>query len=472
MTIKEKQNMSVNLKLSNKILKSIKDTLESSTIHAIPSIVRNRFYLIKIIWFLCLIVSSGFCGWFIQKSLTDYFSYDVVSKTDIVYVNKIIFPIVSICNLNLFSTPNGSEHVLTLSRSIFGSTDFTTLNFGYPAALITNAVKNVGNYSFDREKFGPNLNEILIRCKFNSQDCNLTQDFEYFYDVNYGNCFRFNSGRNMIGQQVPLKYVSRTGLTNSLELELFIGKASENNNLFSQENGYIIFINNETLDSTAFEGIQISPGFSTRITLDKFSLTKVANPYSECTDDLTSINSYKSDTYKKTFSSNKTYHYSDCVVTCYLKYIAKNCGCLSGYYNIKYDNKIESCLSNNILVNLDCEFVNSNKFFKDSDQIEDCDCPIECQKSGYNYVTSFAEYPTREYAKYLKQNDLIKSKLLLNKSDSIGYQDLRESIAKVVIFYDELKETRITQNIKVQLLDLIANIGGILGLFLGLCLCG
>ncbi len=37
-----------------------------------------------------------------------------------------------------------------------------------------------------------------------------------------------------------------------------------------------------------------------------------------------------------------------------------------------------------------------------------------------------------------------------------------------MIFYDELKETKITHDIKVQSIDLISNIGGLLGLFLGL----
>ncbi len=114
--------------LKNKILNSIRDTLECSSIHAIPNIVRNRFYLIKIIWFLCLLASTGICAWFIQKSITDYLNFEVISKTDIVYVQKIIFPIISICNLNLFSTQRGSEHVLKLSNMIYNSTDFSKIN--------------------------------------------------------------------------------------------------------------------------------------------------------------------------------------------------------------------------------------------------------------------------------------------------------------------------------------------------------
>jgi hypothetical protein len=455
-----------NNSLSKELLNSIKTTLESSTIHAIPNIIRNKFYLIKIVWFLCLIASTGVCAWLIQKSITDYFNYDVVSKTDIVYVNQIKLPIVSICNLNLFSTEKGSQHVLSLSRLIYGHDNYFGITFKYPSLLITNSVANISNYLFDRKSFGLDLKDLIIKCEFSlQQPCDLIQDFEYFYDVNYGNCFRFNSGRNMLGQQVPFKYVSKTGIYNAFKLELFIGKASENKNLLSEENGLIVFINNETLDSTAYEGIQIAPGFSTRIILNKYSLKKVSYPYSECTDNLISIDSHHSAAFKRTFSPKRIYHYTDCTFTCYIEYIIEKCSCLSGSYNLDYDYKVQRCIS---LFNLHCEFTAAVVFFNNTDLIEKCDCPIECEKSGYSYVTSFAEFPTRDYSsKHLETNDLIKSKLSKNQTYNFTYQDVRESVAKLVIFYDELKETKIIHDKKFQLIDLIANIGGVLGLFLG-----
>ena len=117
----------------------------------------------------------------------------------------------------------------------------------------------------------------------------------------------------MIGEKASLKYVTNTGIFNSLQLEFFIGKASDNENFMSKENGFIIFINNQSTDSNSHEGIQISPGFTTRIALEKYSLTKVPYPYSECRADLTSENSFHSDTYKKTISYKNSYRYTDCI---------------------------------------------------------------------------------------------------------------------------------------------------------------
>ena len=47
---------------------------------------------------------------------------------------------------------------------------------------------------------------------------------------------------------------------------------------------------------------------------------------------------------------------------------------------------------------------------------------------------------------------------------------MKQSIAKIQIFYDDLKHTFISQEVKVGTEDLISNIGGILGLFLGIFL--
>ena len=44
---------------------------------------------------------------------------------------------------------------------------------------------------------------------------------------------------------------------------------------------------------------------------------------------------------------------------------------------------------------------------------------------------------------------------------------MRKSVARVEIFYDEMKETIISENIKMGPSELISNLGGTLGLFLG-----
>jgi len=41
----------------------------------------------------------------------------------------------------------------------------------------------------EKKKFGNQLNELMLSCRYNSILCGL-KDFEWFYDFEFGNCYR------------------------------------------------------------------------------------------------------------------------------------------------------------------------------------------------------------------------------------------------------------------------------------------
>ena len=55
----------------------------------------------------------------------------------------------------------------------------------------------------------------------------------------------------------------------------------------------------------------------------------------------------------------------------------------------------------------------------------------------------------------------------LFENETLNYDTLKESVASIVIYYDDLSYTLISQDPKMEAVDLIAAIGGTLGLFLG-----
>ena len=76
----------MDLKITNKkqkIISSIRETLESSSVHALPNISRNKYKSIKIIWFICFLLSSSICGYLIFMSMTDYLKYEIVTKIEV-----------------------------------------------------------------------------------------------------------------------------------------------------------------------------------------------------------------------------------------------------------------------------------------------------------------------------------------------------------------------------------------------------
>ena len=105
------------------------------------------------------------------------------------------------------------------------------------------------------------------------------------------------------------------------------------------------------------------------------------------------------------------------------------------------------------------------KFSDDGSIIEACDCPFECKQSGYAYSTSLADFPTMISVDWLSSMNSIKRQFP-NETDR-NFDNFKQTLASVVIFYDELKETITTQDAKISTEDLVSNLGGILGLFLG-----
>ena len=50
------------------------------------------------------------------------------------------------------------------------------------------------------------------------------------------------------------------------------------------------------------------------------------------------------------------------------------------------------------------------------------------------------------------------------------YENVSKSLASIYVYYDDLEYVLITQKPKMQTFDLVSNIGGLFGLFLGMSL--
>lgn len=54
------------------------------------------------------------------------------------------------------------------------------------------------------------------------------------------------------------------------------------------------------------------------------------------------------------------------------------------------------------------------------------------------------------------------------KPENITYELFKQSVASVLVYYDELKVTQISESPSISLVNLVANIGGTCGLFIGM----
>jgi hypothetical protein len=94
-------------------------------------------------------------------------------------------------------------------------------------------------------------------------------------------------------------------------------------------------------------------------------------------------------------------------------------------------------------------------------------CPLECDSVKYNMYTSATEYPSMAYTELLMQNPVIQAKYASKPSD-LTYGSLKRNLVQISVYYGDLGYQQFDEMEKMNLTDLISNIGGTLGLFLGM----
>ena len=94
-------------------------------------------------------------------------------------------------------------------------------------------------------------------------------------------------------------------------------------------------------------------------------------------------------------------------------------------------------------------------------------CPLECDSINYELSISSADYPSVVYANTLMENPKIQTKYAANLSQ-MSYESLRRNMVQISVFYNNLGYDQYEELANVEVIDLVSNIGGTLGLFLGM----
>ena len=105
---------------------------------------------------------------------------------------------------------------------------------------------------------------MMVSCYFGSKICN-ENDFEYFFDISFGNCYRFNSGLSSSNQRIPLKKVISSGDKNGFQLGIYLGPQDANKNLTFSTGLYLAIHNNSFRGLLPNNGLNVPTGKVTLI---------------------------------------------------------------------------------------------------------------------------------------------------------------------------------------------------------------
>jgi len=272
------------------------------------------------------------------------------------------------------------------------------------------------------------INLYFSSVRFGYQEMSLG-DLETFVSLSLGRCFRFNSGKNMSNHSIPIMYSTIGGRDDGFYLRM------------SSKITLILWLHNKTLPpmienfNNHDNPIHVSNGTKSNIEIAKTINSKIGMPYYPCLKNV------------KSFNENKTL--IDYIKGLNQTYIQKNC--------------LELCFELNYIENKPCNCSNASLgrvwlvCFKENENENPAGCT-------YNYKSNFYKKTlTKECSKYCPL-----------ECDSVSYAMTSnnyltyDNLTTAAFYYSTLQYTLITQQPKMLSFDLISNIGGTLGLFVGI----
>jgi hypothetical protein len=226
---------------------------------------------------------------------------------------------------------------------------------------------------------------------------------------------------------------------------------------------YVVVHNQSTLPFTLHSGINIPTGFETYISVDREFNNKLDDPYSNCIDKLESKIPYAKKLFGYFQYLNVTYYDQEfCFTLCYQDKLIDKCNC---------SDIITPSIRDSTFCETDVELSCMDDFDSDftiSDLNEICEfaCPQQCSTIEYNLDISSATFPTFSYLKY-KQSDSFHG-YMFPQDDAELMEFARQGFLKLIVNYDNLYYTSIDESPQISTETLFGNLGGQLGLFIGL----
>jgi hypothetical protein len=457
--------------LENKIKEIALEWILNSTSHGLPNLFKTSQKYLKIFWLIAFLACSGICFYLITEYIINFFEYEVTVSTTYVTETPVDFPAVTICNLNPFN-PNRSsalfEHVSStynFNNSLQQVNETNAYNV-IKKFLAYSKLESSSNplYSPNRKSYGFYIDEMLVSCNAFGTLCS-SSNFVFLQSYDYGNCYTFNSGFNSTKITT-----SSDGPGNSIEIELFSG--DPNDVSYSYKNGFYVVVHNQSytpiMDN---EGVYVKAGEETNIGIERNFYYKLSNPFSNCVQDPTSVRSSTSELYQLILTNigEKLYRQKFCFKLCYQIAVVNKCSCYDAAYanTNKTNRNILACHDTG---KLSCKEAVSQNFSTTGWNTLCLDkCPIECTKVNYKTNIHSASYPSVSYIPYLLAQSSFTSKYSTSTQYSSEFKDIiSKSIAKINIFYSDISYTAYTENETTNTETLFGNIGGALGLFIGI----
>uniref|UniRef100_A0AC35GSI0 Uncharacterized protein n=1 Tax=Panagrolaimus sp. PS1159 TaxID=55785 RepID=A0AC35GSI0_9BILA len=422
-----------------------------TTYHGMVRIYNSNTWPSRIFW--CVVVVSCVSMFMIHCGIMLYGYHRKPTLTQVNVIippEGIVFPEITICALNpviedKVKNWNMSKSVLNyLLKSFDGeSSDREKVLLDQHSDLLRylNEYKNSTGKNFKLLEFidstSPSCTDLIKSCFWAGERILNCCAFSKEIYTEYGKCYTF-SNKKLQRKQWFSGY--------NYGYEIIVDTKSDR--LFEHlsidpfaDIGIRIFIHNETqFPQMIGGGILAPPGMRMYAGMEKKELKLLPN-----TDWGVCQQSWDEKIHGKQLL-NFSYSANHCEMNCRLNFFVENCNCAPVYLN--FNKTFQTCDPIQLTT---CE-IKVNKTF----QSETCNCAVECEKSEYDIQISYSNMMFT-----LEDREMMKL-----EGQSLEYA--KENYVSVMIYMREISYELHEQQRQMQTADLLSNIGGSMGLFLGM----
>ena len=165
-----------------------------STFHCYPKIFQYKNVCAKIIWTTLFATFTCMTVWLVVNGLLGYFDFEVVSKIRVYNEKVLLFPTVSICEANSFTTKAAEDLVtpeMVADENFFKNRDLD-MHQMKPVDLAIIWMESLYFYSMNKlfylnstqkQASSFHIDDVLQSCYFNGMTCHST-DFAWFFSYN------------------------------------------------------------------------------------------------------------------------------------------------------------------------------------------------------------------------------------------------------------------------------------------------
>ena len=456
--------------------KIVREFCEHSTIHGLSFSVRQEQGSLKAFWIVIIAGALAVMSIHLYSIISAYLQYKS-SETAYELRNGYKFPDITICNLNGISASN----LKSVAKTNPDLNAYYQRLFSTNASLRTEMPVSPGTLFWalgeDAREVGHSFDDMILGCRFEESDCK-EDDFILFPFPSFFNCFTFVRGRKE-------KLITTNGLRAALSITMYlepenpgISQSYSNKPHFANNVGVRILITPPNyLAAIGNYGHEFSPGLTTSIGFDITKHIRLSEPYSTCR----STESMK-------LEGDVEYSYVECRNMCVQDIVIEQCGCYATRYITRRNKTVPSCghyvLSNKTKADemLKClaratDGVQTKYNFGDR-----CNCHWPCEDTTYSLTMSHSQWPSK------KSLDSFIDKVLAKhpKSENLKAYQYYKKLKSLNATKDEIHEWVSSHFLRLNIYansnivsvkqqipmytqtDLLCNVGGCLGLWVGM----